>query len=184
MLRPLALCALLAYAVPAPGAAQDTPEAAATAFGNALRANDWAATARLMHPTALRQLRTLFEPIVAAEGMEQVGTRLFGTTSAAAFASTPDTVLFAAFLRNVLASQQGFGEALRGATIQPLGHVAQGADTMLVVSRMTLTIEGVTISEFDVMPFVHDQGRWWGILKADFTNMAAMMQRALGARKS
>jgi hypothetical protein len=47
-----------------------------------------------------------------------------------------------------------------------------------------VSVKGMTISQFDVMPFVYDQGRWWGILKADFTNMAAMLQQALGTRKS
>ncbi|MBI4500505.1 MAG: hypothetical protein HY700_05030 [Gemmatimonadetes bacterium] len=36
----------------APLVAQDTPEAAASAFGMAFAAGDWAGAARLMHPGA------------------------------------------------------------------------------------------------------------------------------------
>lgn len=166
-----------------PVAAQATPEAAATQFGEAVRNNDWAAAARIMHPSALKQLRQLFEPLIAAPNMGDLGVQLFGVHSTAELATTPDTILFATFLRSVMAQQAGLGEALRTATIEPLGHVAQG-DTMLVVSRLTLSVQGVSISQFEVMPFVTDQGRWWGLLKADFTNMAALMQKALDRRPS
>ena len=175
---------LLVCALPDRGAAQDTPEAAAAAFGDAMRANDWATTARLMHPAALHQLKTLFEPIIEAAASEDLDVQVFGVHSSAEYLSTPDTVLFASFLQYVVTRENGIGEAMRTAVITPLGHVAQGPDTMLVVSRITVSVKGMTISQFDVMPFVYDQGRWWGILKADFTNMAAMLQQALGTRKS
>jgi hypothetical protein len=175
---------VLGLALARPLAAQSTPEAAATLFGAAIRESDWAAAARLMHPSALKQLRQLFEPLIAAPNMEELGAQLFGVHSAAELATVPDTILFATFLLNVMAQQAGLGEALRTATIEPLGHVAQGADTMLVVSRLTLRVEGVSISQFEVMPFVSDRGRWWGLLKADFTNMAALMQKALDRRPS
>jgi hypothetical protein len=38
-------------------------------------------------------------------------------------------------------------EALRSATVVALGHVAQGQDTMLVVTRTSLSVEGVAIRQ-------------------------------------
>ena len=184
MLRHLRIAATILCWPMDPALAQDTPEAAAQAFGEAMKANDWAAAARMMHPRALQQLRSLFEPILGVPGAEQLGVQLFGVHSNAELASTPDTVMFANFLRTVLSQQEGLADALRTATVSPLGHVNGGADTVLVVSRMELTIEGMTISQFEVMPFIRDGGRWWGLLKVDFTNMAAMLQRRLGARRS
>ena len=35
---------------------------------------------------------------------------------------------------------------------------------------------GVTISQFDVMPMLKDGQVWKGLLKADLTNMAAMLK--------
>ncbi len=158
------------------GASQaEGPEAAARVFGAAIRAADWPAAARLMHPAALRQLRSLFEPMFSVPDMQASAAEMFGVTPET-LASTPDTVLFAGLLKSMM-SQEGLSEALRSAQITPLGHVAVG-DTMMVVSRMSMTVQGMTITQYDVMPFVYDDGQWWALLKAEITNMAAMIQRA------
>jgi hypothetical protein len=48
---------------------------------------------------------------------------------------------------------------------------------VLVVTRMRLTAAGgVTVIQFDVMPFMRDGPNWKGLLKTDFTNMAAMLK--------
>lgn len=157
--------------------AQSTPEAAAEAMGAALSRSDWPAAARAMHPGALRQLRDVFRPLVTAPGMEEVGPQIFDTPGTE-FEAVPDTVLFARFLGKVMGQLEGAGEALRTARFTALGHVTGGADTVLVVSRMVMSVEGVTITQFDVMPMRYEDGRWWGLLKADFTNIAAMLQNA------
>ena len=174
--RSLILLASLA-ALPAALPAQSTPEAAATAMADAVRRSDWAAAARMMHPGAIRQLRGIFQPFLAQPGMEDLGPQLFSTPNAE-LAATPDTVLFARFLKNVMAQLPGMEQALKTAQFTPLGHVPGGADTVLVVNRMVLTMDGTTISQFDVMPFRQENGRWWALLKSDFTNMAAMLHRA------
>lgn len=180
VLAALALSACGSKATPGSAAATATPESAAKLYGDALRTGDYAAAARLMHPSALRQWRSLFEPLFTRPEMEESATQMFGLPREA-LAGTPDTVLFAAFLKNVLAGEEGLAEMMNAATIDPLGHVAQG-DTMLVVTRTTITLEGASITQFDVMPFMLDQGRWWALLKADVTNMAAMIQRAANER--
>lgn len=149
-------------------------------MADAVRRNDWPAAARLMHPDALQQLRNLFQPFLAMPDMGELGPELFGTPNAD-LAATPDTVLYARFLGKVMAQLPGMDRALQGATITPLGHVPGGADTVLVVNRMVLTLDGMTISQFDVMPFRYERGKWWALLKSDFTNMAAMLQRAASA---
>ncbi len=149
-------------------------------MADAVRRSDWAAAARLMHPDALLQLRNLFQPFLAMPDMQELGPELFGTPNTD-LAATPDTILYARFLGKVMAQLPGMDRALQGATITPLGHVPGGADTVLVVNRMVLTLDGMTISQFDVMPFRLENGRWWALLKSDFTNMAAMLQRAASA---
>lgn len=162
---------------------QGSPEATAQAFGDALKANDWAAAARIMHPEALRQLRAMFAPILQSEGSEQLSLQFFGVGSHAEFAALPDTVMFASFLRSVVTQQEaGLAEALRTMRFTPLGHVNGGGDTVLVVSRMEMSVEKITISQFEVMPFTQHEGHWRGLLKADFTNLAAMLKRSLGAQ--
>ena len=176
MPRFLAAGSALLLAIAAPVAtAQSTPEAAANAMGETVSRSDWAAVARAMHPDALRQLRQLFSPFMSRPGMEGAGPQLFDTPNAE-FESVPDTILFARFLSRVMGQLEGSGAALRGARFTALGHVAGGADTVLVVSRMVMTYEGVSITQFDIMPLRFDRGKWWGLLKTDFTNIATMLQ--------
>lgn len=182
MTRYLMWALLLALLLPSVSSAQARPEAAARAFGEALRDNDWAGAARLMHPGAIRELRELFEPFLETPDGAELRAQLFGVQSAAELASTPDTVLFAAFLRNVMGQEKGFAQAFRTASFTPLGHVRGGGDTVFVVSRMSMTIDSITITQFDVMPFLWENGRWWALLKADFRNMAAMLRQAFAAK--
>lgn len=161
----------------APLAAQDTPEAAASAFETAFAAGDWAGAARLMHPAALRQMRELFALALTNENLAEARERLFGFHSPAEAATAPDTVMFASFLKAVTSRQPEFFAALKTAKMTPLGHVQGGADTALVVTRMTMDVAGATITQFDVMPFLRDGKVWRGLLKADFTNLAVMLKR-------
>jgi hypothetical protein len=184
MLRQAICAALVLLALPTAGRAQTTPEAAAQTYGNAIKANDWAAAARLMHPAALNQLRSLFGPLITSPGGDEIGLQIFGVHSGAEWAAMPDTVLFAMMLRFTMSREAGLAEALQSATIVPLGHVPAGGDTVLVVSRMTFDIGGISLGQFEVMPFLLADGRWWGLLKVDFRNMAAMLQGALGDSES
>jgi hypothetical protein len=167
--------ALWLLALAAPAAAQNTPEAAATAFGKALSAADWPGAARLMHPAAIRQLRELFSLALSNEKLSQAREQIFGFKSAAEAKEAPDTILFAAFLKNVLTRQQGFAEAMKTATVTPLGHIQPG-DTAFVVTRLNFQVGGVSVTQFDIMPFVREGPVWKGALKSDFTNMAAMLR--------
>lgn len=180
MVGTLLLLVLLGQSPQQPAAATGSPEGAAMAFALAVRTSNWRAASRLMHPAALKQLRTLFAPIVGAPGMEAFGQQLFGTNSPAAFASLPDTVLFARFLENSIGKEAGMKEVLSTAKISVLGQVAQGPDTVLVVTRNELSVKGAAIRQFEVMPLVRFNGQWRAWLKADFTNMAAMLRQAIG----
>lgn len=180
-LRSIAV-ALLLVTLPATSAAQATPEEAATAFGTAVKGSNWAAATRMMHPSALAQMRSLFNPIFATPVGAQTLGPLFSVSSAAEFAALPDTVMFARFLGSVVSRQDGLADAMRTLVLTPLGHVNGGGDTVLVVIRTQLTVGEVAVSGFEVSPWIKDRGRWWALLKTDYTNMAAMLQARLGQR--
>lgn len=165
-----------------PLTAQATPEAAAAAFGQAIQASDWAGAVRLMHPDALRQMRQFLEPLLALDDAAEVRQQLFGAASAAEFAATPDTVVFAHFFAAALNQQEGLAEAMRTATVTPLGHIDQPGDTVLVVTRVNISMSGIAFSSFDVMPFLLYQGSYRGLFKADLTNFANMLQARFGKR--
>lgn len=185
MRRAPALLLLLPLLLPASIHAQDTPEAAATAFAATLRRSDWRGAARLMHPSALRQLRELFSFALQDGASGEIREQIFGVGSAAEAAALPDTILFANFLHAV--TTQGGPELLQAlgtADITPLGHLTQGPDTAVVVSRMTMSVQGVRLTSYEVMLFRREQGAWLGLLKADMANMAAMLKQMSGVRGS
>lgn len=164
--------------------ALETPEQVAGQYMAATRAADWAGMARLMHPSALRQMRELFDAILSSADAEAAEARqqLFGVRSAAEAAAMPDTLLFTNFLRTVMAMQAEVTSALRTAEMQVLGHVNEGADTVHVLTRLTLTVETIPISQMDVMSFGRLGPTWRGLLKADFTAMAARLRAMLTQR--
>lgn len=172
---PARLLVLLLFAA-APLSAQSTPEAAASAFGAAVAGGDFAGAARLMHPAALRQMHDLFALALTNENLGEARERIFGFHSTAEASSAPDTVIFAAFLKTLLSRQPDYATALKTAKLTPLGHIQQ-ADTAIVVTRISLDVAGTAVTQFDVMPFLREGQVWRGLLKADFTNIAAMLKR-------
>ncbi|MBI4500504.1 MAG: hypothetical protein HY700_05025 [Gemmatimonadetes bacterium] len=122
-------------------------------------------------------MRELFALALTNENLAEARERLFGFHSTAEAASAPDTVMFAGFLQSLVSRQPELLTALKTAKLTPLGHIREGGDTALVVTRMTLEVAGATITQFDVMPFLRDGRVWRGLLKADFTNLAVMLKR-------
>lgn len=179
----LVVLAFAASLLPPAAVAQDTPEAAAKVYAEAIKRSDYAAAARLTHPDALKQLREMFAPMMSSPELAgQVGPMFFGVRTRADYDKMADSTIFATFLGNVMAQQAGLGEMMKTATVDVLGHVKGGVDTVFVVARVGVTLEGTTITQYDVQPFTKHQGQWRGLLKADLTNMAAMMQQQLGRR--
>lgn len=148
-----------------PGAA--TPEALADQFNAAVRAGDFQAAARLMHPDALALARRFVQALAARDASGQFLQQVTGARSAADLAKISDVDLFADFLRAQTSAQPGLAEAMKGATTQTLGHVNEGPSVAHVVYRTTLRINGNTLSKVDVLTVRRDGGRWRALLPSD-----------------
>ncbi len=157
----------------------ELPESVATRYGAALRAGDWDGLARLMHPAATAQFRSLFTPLVAADKSGQAVQALFGLSSPAELAKLSDTEMFARFLRNVMA-QQGLREMMSGSTMQVLGHVSEGPDIAHVVYRIHMSVDSVAIDKTDVLSLRRSGATWGVLLSADLEGMAAALKRRVG----
>lgn len=162
--------------------AQATPEEAASAVVAANRAMDWGAGARLMHPSALRELRELFRPIMASAMGSAVAQPLFGVSDLASFDALPDTMLLSSMTTRMLAAAPEAAEAARTAVTRVLGHVSAGPDTALVVVHQSFTMSGMQLSGHEVWPFLRADGRWWALLKADVRGMAAGLRQMAGIK--
>lgn len=144
-----------------------------------MRDTDWIRAASLMHPSALAQFHDLFRPILQWDNpaLTQARKELFGIGSAVEAAQTSDTALVASLLRFGTAQEQGFAAALRTAQLNVIGHVPEGADTVHMLARISLSLDSVPFSQVEVISFRRYGSTWRTLLKADISAMGAMLRR-------
>ena len=160
--------------------ADEEPVEVAARYVAAMKMGDYETMADLVHPEALSQLRNLFEPLLESPAGPALARELLGVASAAQAAELPDEDYFAGLMRFVVSQQPGFDEALRTAEVEMLGHVKEGSDTVHVVYRLDLMVEGISLTQIDVFSMKRFDGTWRGLLKGDLTNMAAALRQAVG----
>lgn len=158
--------------------AADSPEAAALRQMEAMRARDFTAMAALMHPDALREIRDFLVPILEHDEGAEFREMLLGTDDVAVLDTLSHAALFAQFLQFVMASDSSIGASLGAAQMTPIGHLMEG-DTVHVVSRLTVTLEGVAMTQMDVLSLRHYQGQWRSLLSGDLSGLVAMIRQAL-----
>ena len=170
----------LAQAIPAqtaPAQTAETPEQVTERFVAAMRAADWNGMASLMHQNALKEMRQLLAGVFEAPNAGQIRQQLLGVTTVQQAQALSDTAVFASLMR-MTTQDADVAELLRSAKVQVLGHVNEGADTVHVVYRMAMTINGIPITKMDVMSLARSPVGWRGLLKGDVTALAAGIRAA------
>lgn len=185
---PYLIAAVLVAALPAvPARGQETaetPEEVAQQFVQATRDTNWSRVAALLHPAALAQFHSLFAPVLQCRTPEAEEARrsIFGITSMVQAARTPDSVLAASLFRAVARQEAGFANVLRTARLQVLGHVAEGADTVHVVSRVTVDVDSLEVGQMEVVSLAREGRTWRVLLKSDLSSLALVLRRVCGPR--
>ena len=164
---------------PAPAQTAETPEQVTERFVAAMRAADWNGMAALMHQNALKEMRQLLAGVFEAPNGGPIRQQLLGVTTVPQAQALSDTAVFAALMRTTT-QDADVAELLRSARVQVLGHVNEGADTVHVVYRMAMTINGIPITKMDVMSLARSPVGWRGLLKGDVTALAAGIRAAVG----
>ena len=177
----LSLVALTARApqaqIPQPQGAE-TPEQVTERFIAAMRAADWQGMASLMHQNALKQMRQLLAGVFEAPNAGPIRQQLLGVTTVQQAQAMSDTAVFAALMR-MTTQDANVAELLKNAKVQVLGHVNESPDTVHVVYRMVMTINGVPVTKMDVMSLARSPVGWRGLLKGDFSALAAGLRAAM-----
>ena len=181
-MRSLAFAATLAACctLVAPGAAQEpeSPEALVTAYIAAMHRGDWDAMTGFMHPDALRDFKAMFTPLLKLGGDSGVEA-MFDVPDAAAFVAASPADLFRAFIRNIAGTPELFA-VMANSELDVIGSVPeQGTDVTHVVHRMTVSIEGMTVTKMEVTPVRQDQGRWRAMLSGDLEGMATVLKQTM-----
>lgn len=167
--------------VPASASAQraapaTTAEEATQGYIAALGRGAWDEIAGMMHPEALAEFRVLFAPLMNGERGGEIGPQVFGVADSAGFAAAPDSALFASFLRASMGADPALASVMRTAKVLVLGHVSEGPDVQHVVSRLTMTAEGLEFSRMDVMSLRRFGNSWRGLLTGDVRLLAQSLQ--------
>jgi len=163
---------------PAQAQTVETPEQVTERFVAAMRAADWNGMASLMHQNALKEMRQLLSGVFEAPNGAQIRQQLLGVTTVQQAQALSDTTVFASLMR-MTTQDADVAALLRSAKVQVLGHVNEGADTVHVVYRMAMTINGIPITKMDVMSLARSPVGWRGLLKGDVTALAAGIRAAM-----
>lgn len=157
----------------------ETPETVAEHYAAAMRAGDWVALTSLMHPDALRKFRGFFAPIVEENAFGEVGKVLFGVDKAADFAALSDSEVFRRLFGFLASNTPALKEALGGAAMTVIGHVNEGPDTVHLVFRMRVSVQGIAVEKVDVMPMRRHGATWLVLLSGDMEGVAAALRAQL-----
>ncbi len=171
--------ALLA-AGPTPSAAQqESPEDVARQYVAAMQAGDWNGMAALMHPEALAELRGLFDPLLDIPEARMVIQQFYGAASLEEARARSDTAVFANFIEFVSSQEPLVGEAIRSSRVEFIGHLYEGDELAHVLYRMTMTVEGLPVTQIDVFTVRRSGSTWRGMLKGDLSAFAAAIRQAV-----
>lgn len=177
----LALAALTLMLAPAAAqTANDSPEHVATRYLNAMRAQQWDSMALLMHPVALHQIREVLAPLFEAPALDDSRERLLGVRSLSDAKALSDNGVFVALMSQMVGSQAQLMEFMRKASIQIIGHVPEGRDTVHVVYRMSFEDGTAAIAKMDVFSMQRLGDTWRGLLSIDLRMLGAMLRRRAG----
>jgi len=105
---------------------------------------------------------------------------LLGVRTLAAAQALSDTAVFVALISRLMGSQAQFTEFLRDATMQVIGHVPEGRDTVHVVYRMSYEKGEAAVSKMDVVSMQRMGNTWRALLSGDLRMLGAMLRRQAG----
>jgi 2-keto-3-deoxy-galactonokinase len=158
-----------------PLAAQAAPEEVARQYFTAVRANDYRAAAALMHPAALDQFRDFFRSLAAADVSGETVKTMFGVRSTSEFNALSSQDVFARLLGTMTSMSPEMKEAMSSMRASVVGTVPEGADTVHVMYRMTMGVQGVEVTKMEVLSLQRSGTRWMAMLTGDMQGMIRAM---------
>jgi hypothetical protein len=176
MLRALPLLALVLLALPARGAAQETPEQVVQRYYETFRTGDYAGNAALLHPDALNQMKETMLGLAALPGAVQEPQfhEMFGVRTVEELRALPAATVFERMLRSQLENED-MRQILASSQVTVLGHVMEGDSTAHVVYRMRMSLGEMQMDQVQVAPVKRADGQWRVLLTGSLAGMMNAM---------
>jgi hypothetical protein len=160
------------------------PETVVTAYVDALRAQDWAKAAGLLHPDALGEARTVLLALSATDPSGEIGRQFFTLKEGETVEGLPPQDLFARFMATLVAQTQGLAELLASTRADSLGAVREGELTH-VVYRMTRAAGAEEpFSQVEVLTVKKSGADWRTLLPPEIQGILGSIRNSIAQREA
>jgi len=155
----------------------ESAEAFGAAYVAAMQSSDWPLVASYMHPDALSDFKSAFRELSEMDPSGDALEGLFGVGDPEAFEATAPADIFSAFMGNIMGAMTGLDALLSGTRTEFIGTVDEGGlDVTHLVYRLHMDLDGVVMSEVEVMPLRRHEGQWRALLTGEIEGMVALMR--------
>ena len=154
----------------------------------ATKVANWDEFTACMHPKALARFKELMMPVAEqataanTPDAKKILERVFGNQDLAKLKAAPPPEFFSNFMANWAAKNPGFVEAMKGASVQVIGHLDEGEGQSHVVYRLKMEAGGAEIVKLEIASMEKDGNEWRSKLSGELENLAASLLRQLKPR--
>jgi hypothetical protein len=165
--------------------ATPSPESVVKDYVAAMKGGQYSRAAELMHPEALEKFRSMMLPLVeASAGTDEANSLLAffrGVKDVEALKKLSPAELFAAFFAGIAEASPAMKEALSTASTTTIGSVPEG-DVVHVVSRTSVTAEGIVINKMEVVSLKRAGESWRVLLSGEIEGIAQALKKAFSRK--
>lgn len=150
------------------------------AYVQSARAGDWKKAAGYFDPSALAKLHETMSSILsaaAAKGNDQELFKLFGATSAEAYAQQTPGETFASFMGGLSQMVPTLQEAIANAEFQYLGEVQENDDLVHIVYRTRVKVGDVETAKIAASSMTKTPAGWRLLLDDEVEGFAKMLKQ-------
>ena len=157
--------------------ADNSPEAVAQEYLQALKQNSWMSIAELLHPEALASFKEIFVEVSEVDTSDVIASLLFGEGATKAdLSNAHPKQVYLGFMRLANESEpsmQWFNISMESTVI---GHVAESDSIVHVLYRIKNRLMGTDFSEVSVSSFALYEDSWMLLMSGDISNMAEALK--------
>ena len=167
---------------PVASAQTSTPEEVAAELSQAYKDFDLERAASLMHSDALTRLQEIILEIASVDSTGEVAAMFTGETDMDVINSMSAETAFVRFFEALMQIQPEIAEAFKSLETEVLGHITEGEDLAHVVTRGTVSMMGMEMTQMEVITLQRDGNEWRALLSGDLNNFAEAVRANLSGQ--
>ena len=145
----------------------------------AMSKNDWVTFTSFMHPEALESFKEIFAAVISMDESGEVANELFGVSDLSLYKQKNAAEIFISFMDIINSAAPELMGIARDAKYQILGYVTEGPELAHVVYRLTVSVEGVSMSSLAVETYKQYNGQWKSLLRKEVNDIVKLIQDSI-----